>query len=185
MSEYYPAPAFRFAIYVAGRGTPLPPASPADGSFQEISGLEAQVDLEPLPQGGEDRVVHRLLGPTRAPTLVLRRGYVTAPSFLSEWVAQTVDSPVSQPLLTQTLVVMLLNENGSPAVAWAAYGAWPVRWTTGPFDSMKNEVLTEVLEFACSYTVRVPLNEALFMVGSVAALTAAGPSAGAAPAGKL
>jgi phage tail-like protein len=167
---YYPVPGFRFTVVVAGTGTPLQLASRADTSFEEVSGLDAQIETEPLKEGGENRFVYQLPSQTKSPNLVLKRGYVTAPSFLSEWAAQTVGSNLSLPILTQSLVVMLLGENGWPLVAWNVASAWPVRWVTGPMNSQENKVLTEVLEFSCTYITRVPLNEQLVMVPAVAGL---------------
>lgn len=167
---YYPAAGFFFTVAVAGSGTPLQMLSLADASFQEVSGIDARIEIEAVPEGGENRFVHQLPGVTKYPNLVLKRGYVTAPSFLAEWAAQTVGSTLSQPILTQTLLVMLLGENRVPLVAWNFARAWPVRWVTGPLDSMKNDVLTEVLEFSYAYVTRMPLNEALAMVSPVADL---------------
>lgn len=169
---YYPAVGFSFTITVAGTGTPLQLSSRADGSFQEISGIEAKFDTETLPEGGENRYAHTLPKAGRYPNLVLKRGYVTAPSFLSEWAAQTVGSSLAEPILTQSLVVMLLGSDRVPLVGWNFTRAWPVRWVTGPLDATRNEVLTEVLEFSYAYVTRIPLNEALIMVAPVAALIA-------------
>jgi phage tail-like protein len=81
-----------------------------------------------------------------------------------------VGSTFNQPILTQTLVVMLLGVNRTPLVAWNIYRAWPVRWVTGPFDSQKNEVLTEVLEFSYASITRMPGNDAAAMVSQVSDL---------------
>lgn len=167
---YYPAPAFHFTVTVAGSGTALQLQSLTDGSFQEVSGLEGKVEVEQVREGGENRFAHQLPGVTRYPNLVLKRGYLTKGSFLAEWAAQTVGSTLSQPILTQTLVVMLLGPDQLPRTAWNFWRAWPVRWATGPFDSARNDVLTEVLEFSYAYSQRIPGPEALAMVGEVAAL---------------
>lgn len=161
---YFPPPAFYFTVAVAGRGTALQMLSGADASFQDISGIEAKLETESVSEGGENRFVHQLPTVTKSPNLVLKRGYVTKPSFLSEWAAQTVGSTLNQPILTQTLLVMLLGANRIPVVAWNFDRAWPVRWVTGPFDSQKNEVLTEVLEFSYATVTRMPLNEAAIMI---------------------
>ncbi len=169
-NSYYPPPAFFFTVAVAGTGTALQLASLTDGSFQDVSGIEAKIETEDVREGGENRFAHHLPGVTKTPNLVLRRGYVTAPSFLSEWAAQTVGSTLNDPILTQTIVVMLTGANRIPLVAWNFDRAWPVRWVTGPFNSEKNEVLTEVLEFSYATVTRMPLNEAAAMVPAVAAL---------------
>ncbi len=171
-SPYYPPPGFLFTVTVAGSGTALQLASGCDCGFQEVSGLDGTFETEDVAEGGQNMYVHKLPKAAKYPNLVLRRGYVTKPSFLSEWAAQTVGATLSRPVLTQSLVVMLLNEARVPLVSWHCARAWPVRWVTGPFDSTKNQVLSESLEFAYAYCERVPLNEAVAMVGAVAALSA-------------
>lgn len=169
-NAYFPPPAFSFTVSVAGTGTSLQAKSGADASFQEISGVEAKIEPETVTEGGENRFVHQLPGVTKSPNLVLRRGYVTKASFLSEWAAQTVGSTLNQPILTQALVVMLLDATGNTLVTWNFDRAWPVRWVTGPFDSQKNEVLTEVLEFSYATVTRMPQGEAAAMVSDVTKL---------------
>lgn len=167
---YVPPPAFYFTVMVAGSGTALQLLSGTDGSFQEASGMEAKFETETVKEGGENRYVLTLPVSTTSPNLVLKRGYVTKPSFLSEWAAQTVGSTFNSPILTQSLVVMLIGSERIPLVAWNFDRAWPVRWVTGPFDSQKNEVLTEVLEFAHAGVTRIPLTDAVTMVPAVSAL---------------
>jgi phage tail-like protein len=169
-TTYYPAPAFSFSVTVAGTGTALQLQSLTDCSFQEVSGLEGKIDTEEVREGGENRFAHQLPGVSKYPNLSLKRGYVTKNSFLSEWASQTIGATLTQPILTQTLVVMLLGANQFPLASWTVWRAWPVRWVTGPFDSTRNDVLTEVLEFSYSYCQRIPGLDALAMVPQVAAL---------------
>jgi phage tail-like protein len=169
-SPYYPPPAFSFTVTVAGTGTSLQLSSGYDCGFQEVSGLDATFETESVPEGGQNGYVHKLPKVGKYPNLVLRRGYVTKASFLSEWAAQTVGASLMQPILTQTLVVILLGPQRNTLAEWRCMQAWPVRWVTGPFDSTKNEVLTESLEFAYAYVTRVPHNEAESMVSSVSKL---------------
>ncbi|MBY6263638.1 phage tail protein [Azospirillum sp. 412522] len=167
----YPAPGFSFSVTVSGTGASAQQGSRADASFQEVSGLDPRIETETVAEGGENRYVHQLPGATRTGNLVLRRGYITAASFLSEWAAQTVGSTLAAPILTQTLIVQLLGQDHQPLVAWNFARAWPVRWATGPFDSMRNEVLTEVLEFSYATVTRMPLTgDASSMAGTVAKL---------------
>lgn len=169
----YPAAGFHFTVKVVGSGASLQSASGADGGFQEVSGLEAQMMVETIQSGGANGSVLQLPNGIRYPNLVLRRGYIASASFLSEWVAQTLSSNLSQPLFTQGLLVALLDERSMPLAAWYATGAWPVRWTTGPLDASKNDVLTEVLEFTYASIARVPLGSATAMAASVDRLMSA------------
>lgn len=153
---YYPPPAFAFAVAVAGTSSSILITSLIDAAFQEASGLEASIELETVIEGGENRFAHQLPGVTKSPNLVLKRGYVILPSFLSDWAAKTVGSTLNAPIVTQTIVVMLLSPARVPLVSWNFDRAWPVRWVTGPFDSQKNEVLTETLEFSYASVTRFP-----------------------------
>lgn len=166
--NYYPPPGFYFTVSVVGVGTALAPA--IDASFKEISGIEAKFDVEEVPEGGENRYVHRLPKVGRYPNLVLKRGYVTQASFLAEWASATVGSTLSVPILTQTLLVMLLDANAVPLAAWNFTNAWPVRWAVGNLNSMDSEILTETMEFSYSYVTRYPTAAISGMVSSVASL---------------
>jgi hypothetical protein len=56
-------------------------------------GSRAKIEIETVNEGGENRFALQLPGVTKSPNLVLRRGYVTKASFLSEWAAQPWDRP--------------------------------------------------------------------------------------------
>jgi phage tail-like protein len=158
---YYPPPGFYFRVSVLGVGALVAEATGVDASFREVSGIEARFDTEEVAEGGENRFVHRLPRPARYADLVLRRGVVTRDSFFAEWVGQTIGSRLTLPIVTQNLLVTLLNPDGFPVVAWAFADAWPLRWVTAPMDSMSNEVLTESMEFSYQYFERLTLNGGL------------------------
>lgn len=160
-STYYPPPGFYFRVTVLGAGALVAEATGMDASFREVSGIEARFDTEELAEGGENRYVHRLPKPARYADLVLKRGVVTRDSFFAEWVGQTVGSSLSIPIITQTLLVTLLDADAFPVVAWAFVNAWPLRWVTAPLDSMSNEVLTESMEFSYAYFERLTLGGGL------------------------
>jgi phage tail-like protein len=167
---YYPPPGFRFALAVVGTGTALFLATSIDASFKEISGIEARFDVEEVVEGGENRYVHRLPKGGRHPNLSLKRGYVTQASFLAEWVGFTVGSSMTIPIITQTLVVMLLDQSNIPSMAWSFSNAWPIRWAVGNFNAMESQIFTETLEFSYSYVTRFSIGAVTAMAASVAAL---------------
>lgn len=155
--QYYPPAGFYFTVTVLGSGTALALLSDVDASFQEVSGIQAEFGVEEVVEGGENRFVHRLPKPAQHPNLVLKRGVVTRDSFLAEWVGLTVGSGLSLPIVTQNLLVTLLTPEGAPSIVWGFSNAYPIKWDVGPFDSTRNEVLTETLEFSYNYFERVNL----------------------------
>lgn len=152
---YFPPGGFYFTITVVGSGTALSVLTDVDASFQEVTGIQSERGIEEVTEGGENRFVHRLPTATRYSNLVLKRGVVTKASFLAEWVSGMLGSTLSLPLITQNLVVTLLDESSQPLVAWTFVNAYPVKWDISPMDSMDNRVLTETLEFAYSYFQRL------------------------------
>ncbi|HEX7315685.1 MAG TPA: phage tail protein [Pyrinomonadaceae bacterium] len=173
MSEqYYPPGAFYFTVKVFGSALLLSAITDIDGSFQEVSGIQSAFETEEVVEGGENRYVHRLPRITKYSNLVLKRGIVTTDSFLSEWAGLTVGSSLALPVITQNLLVSLLNESGWPSIVWAFFNAYPVRWEVGAMNSEQNQILTETLEFSYTYFERVVLGSPLSAAAKLAALTA-------------
>lgn len=165
--EYYPPGAFYFSVKVLdpvtvgslvanlATGDFSSILSDMDASFQEVTGIESQFNVEEVAEGGENRFVHRLPRNTKYSNLVLKRGIVTKFSFLAEWFGLTIGSSLALPIVPFNVLVLLLNEEGWPAVAWSFVSAYPIRWEIAPMDSMDNKILTERLELSYNYSQRL------------------------------
>ncbi|PVX30077.1 phage tail protein [Sphingomonas pokkalii] len=149
-SNYYPPPAFSFAVAIASMAS-VPMDANIDAAFQEVSGIDPKVDLEEVREGGVNDYVHQLPGVTKHSNLVLKRGYVTKDSPLADWAAQTVGSTLGTPIQTQTITIFLLGPTGQALVTWTFLNAWPVKWEVGTLDSTNtSSVLTQTLEISYS-----------------------------------
>jgi len=152
---YYPPVKFHFTASVlssdSSAGTTL---SGIDASFQEVSGIEAEFGIEEVVEGGENRFVHRLPKQTKTPPLVLKRGVVTRTSALGDWVAATLGSTLSTPILPKTLLIQLLDENANPVITWGFSNAYPLKWKTSSLNSKESDILTESLEFSYNVCTR-------------------------------
>ena len=146
---YYPPGAFYFSVQVLG-------AQPnaADASFQEVSGLQAELTVEEVAEGGENRFTHRLPRTAKYSNLVLKRGVVLGSSFLADWAARTIGAKLTRPIDTRNLQVSLLNDAGDPVVVWTFTNAFPVKLDASPLDSMANKILIETLELSYNYFER-------------------------------
>jgi phage tail-like protein len=156
----YPLPAFYFTVSVAGMGTNSSASARPDASFSEISGLESSITTEDVKEGGQNQFVHRLPTGTTQKNIVMKRGVVSQASPIALWASVTIGSTLASPIITQTLVVMLLGPDHTPKFAWNIRRAWPVRWDWGTLNSTRNEVLVESLEFAHSGVTRFSLASA-------------------------
>jgi phage tail-like protein len=150
MQPFYPPGAFYFRVAVLGTGAESSASGP-DASFQEVSGMQATLEVETVNEGGENRFALNLPRYTKYSNLVLKRGMVARGSALGEWVVRTLGSGLALPIESRDVQVSLLDEKGITAVSWTFKSAYPVRWEASPLRSMESEILIETLELAYNY----------------------------------
>ena len=128
----------------------IPGVATNDSRFQDVSGLTAELGIEEVKSGSENRFSHRL--PTRAKysNLVLKRGML-ADSGLIQWFKDAVESFSFSPA---TVVVKLLDKDHEPLQSWSFIKAWPVKWSIAEFKATENAVVVETIELAYQYFKR-------------------------------
>ena len=147
MDGYYPPVGFHFQVdfgFLNSDGD--------DARFQEISGLNAEVGIEEITEGGENRFTHRL--PTRGKysNLVLKRGLFLN-SQLADWCKDAIEG---QNISPTTINISLLDEKGEPlGFNYSFIKAYPVKWSISDFKSMDNSIVVETLELAYNYFTRI------------------------------
>ncbi|MFM7294346.1 MAG: phage tail protein [Burkholderiales bacterium] len=144
----YPSPAFRFRLTFG-----LMPL--LDTSFQEVSGIGTQMETEPVVEGGENRYVHTLPKSFKHSNLVLKRGIAALTSPLVLWCKATLEADLAMPVMTQLVLVSLLDESGLPLRVWTFENAYPVQWEVDPFNSTKNEVALEKVTLSYTGSMRM------------------------------
>jgi phage tail-like protein len=142
---YYPPVSFYFTVKIDGVTTK------SDCAFAEADGLEAELGVFEIKEGGENRYSHRLPDRATHGKLTLKRGVMLASSDLATWCKTTLESDFSQRFTPKDIEVSLLNEDASPVLVWTFHGAWPAKWSVGGLDAKKNEVALETLEFHYAY----------------------------------
>lgn len=145
--SYDPTPAFHFRVTFGGQ-------SNLDTSFQQVSGIGAKVEIEKVPEGGQD---DRIL-PIRSTyqNLVLKRGIAGLDSELVKWCDIWMSAwRTGAVVTTKDVVVSLLDKDQNPLHAWSFAQAYPVEWGLGALDAQKNEVAIETIELTYQYWERV------------------------------
>ncbi|MDP8969920.1 MAG: phage tail protein [Actinomycetota bacterium] len=127
------------------------------GSFREVSGLSAEMAVEELMEGGNNRYVHKLPGQISWPNIVLTRG-VTSSTALFDWFTSTNGMSSGQPdtqtaappgmLTRSTAQIILRDAAGTRVRTWSLRGAFPVRWTGPTLATSSTDVAVEELEIA-------------------------------------
>lgn len=143
--EYYPPVGFYFVVGFNS------PNSMLDGKFQEVSGISTEMDSELVAEGGESRFQWQLPKVGKQSNLVLKRGVLTVKSDLANWVGDTLSSGFQEPIKPKSIYVSLLGAGGIFIMQWVFINARPVKWQFSSLDSMKNEILTESIEFAYNF----------------------------------
>lgn len=145
MEVYYPPVGFYFSLSFTGVSTAL------DASFKEASGISAEMNVEEVAEGGENRFKYRLPTTVKYSDLELKRGLITKTSALAIWCMEVLNGGLDIPIVTKSITVNLLNEEGSPLMTWNFVNAWPTQWSISSLDSEKNEIVVESIKFAYTY----------------------------------
>jgi phage tail-like protein len=151
MPTYYPPVGFHFKVVFDG----LDKVRENDASFQDVSGLSAELGIEEVNEGGENRFSHRLPTRPKYGNLVLKRGMLKD-SGLIQWFKDAVEGFIFKP---GTVTVTLLNEDHEPLEGWSFINAWPVKWVISDFKAQENAIVVETIELAYHYFRRLEEKE--------------------------
>jgi phage tail-like protein len=148
-SDGYPPSAFYFKV-MFGATLGL-----TDTSFQEVSGISAEIQTETVIEGGENRYVHTLPKGVTHPMLELKRGIAPMTSPLVIWCRSVFELDFMLPIFAQPLIVQLMNAERLPVRVWSFANAYPVKWEVDSFGSTKNEVVIEKIVLSYTYSNRL------------------------------
>ena len=120
------------------------------GGFTEVTGLQAEIEVQDYREGGLNGYIHKLPGPVRYPSnLVLKRGLADR-EILWEWCMGTLQGLIER----YNITIKLLDRNREEKRRWEFAQAYPVRWTGPDLRAGTAEVAIETLELAHQGLVR-------------------------------
>lgn len=111
--------------------------------FRAIEGLDVQLEVVELYEGGENSRHHKLVGGTRYTNLVLRRG-TTDSLELFTWVKETIQGKITR----RNGSIVALDQKGDPVSRWEFKNAWPCRYEGPDFAAATDELAIEAIELA-------------------------------------
>lgn len=134
---------FRFGVFFLG-GTGL--AHPMDFRFQEVSGLDAQLEMSPVASLGQGDSSRQLPARTKYQNLVLKRGMPVLSTLRQE-----IQSSLSGSRgVARNVLLSILDENALPLNSWLFTEAYPVRWSISGLNAASGQVLIETMELTYS-----------------------------------
>jgi phage tail-like protein len=146
MAQYNPPVGFHFKVEFGLNGL-----GDSDVRFQEVAGLTAEIGVEELSEGGENRYTHRLPTKAKYANLVLKRGMLVNSSLI-QWFKDAVENFTFSPVDVQ---VTLLDETHQPLSAWSFQKAYPVKWVISDLKAQENALVVETIELAYKYFRRL------------------------------
>ena len=120
------------------------------GRFMEITGLEVEVGVESIEEGGENGYSHKLPGRMSWPNLVLKRG-ITQNDSLLDWLNKSSGEGFTgqgNKLKRSTAAITLVGPGGKRLRAWNFDGAFPIKWRGPSFAAGSSDMAVEELEIA-------------------------------------
>jgi phage tail-like protein len=111
------------------------------GGFSEVSGLQAETDIEDYREGGVNEFVHKLSKGTKHTNIVLKRG-LTDSEVLWKWYRDVVSGKIER----KSCSVILLDSIGDEQWRWTFEEAYPVKWIGPDLKGDGNALTIETLE---------------------------------------
>src|SRR5215470_6851810 len=114
------------------------------GGFSEVSGLQAEIEIQEYREGGVNEYIHKRAGPTKySSNLVLRRGIADATELWS-WYWDVMQGTIKR----KAVDVVLMDSAGEEKRRWKFQNAYPVKWTGPDLKATASEVAVEAVELA-------------------------------------
>jgi phage tail-like protein len=115
-------------------------------AFNEVSGLQAEIEVQDYREGGVNEYIHKLAGPARYPSnLSLKRG-ITDATDLWDWYWDVMQGRVAR----KSISIVLKDSAQVEKKRWNFKEAYPVKWVGPSLRASAAEVAIETLEFAHS-----------------------------------
>ncbi len=146
----YPPVSFYFSVKFQGS------EGISDYKFQEVDGISGEISTEEIKQGGENRFAYQVPARAKFNTIELKRGLIPSGSSLAKWCIATLTGGFSAKIVPQTLLVSLLDENGSAIITWQINGAWPIAWNVSKLGAQDNNLAIESIKLSCTYFTTLP-----------------------------
>jgi phage tail-like protein len=135
--QFWPMPKFYFSVDI-GDMTDLP--------FQEVSGLDIDTDVIEYRHGNSP--VHstiKMPGLMKYGDITLKMGVFATDNQFFDWIVQIQLNTYER----LTVVIKLLDENGTPRMTWTLKNAFPKQVTPTDMNSQSSEVAVESIVFVC------------------------------------
>ena len=120
---------------------------PEDFRFQEVGGLDVEIEMESFVEGGQNRFTWQLPKKTRYSDITLKRGLFTGSKVLN-WCKDAIENFI---FLPGNITISLLNEKHEPVQSWFVASAIPKKWSVSGFNAQENSIVVESITLSYRY----------------------------------
>ena len=113
------------------------------GVFTEVSGLQAETNIEEYQEGGHNGFTHQLPGRTTISRITLKRGMV-ASNDLFAWYLKIMRGEIER----RNVSIEMYDSTGSKVMHWEFAEAFPMKWVGPQFTADGQTAAVETLELA-------------------------------------
>jgi phage tail-like protein len=138
----YPPVGFHFLVAFQ-----MFPQTPNDFRFQEVSGLDVDMEMETFNEGGQNRFTWQLPKRARYSEITLKRGMFIG-SGIVLWCRNAFESFIFDPA---NIIISLLNDKHIPIQSWYVVNAIPKKWTISSFNAAENSVVVESITLSYQF----------------------------------
>lgn len=145
-----PFPNYRFFVsldpadaYLAAASTVLP-AIVGVGAFSDVTGLNGELEILPLPEGGQNNYVHQLPVRHTWGRITLKKGISLAPG-LWDWFAIGLNGSHGA---RRDGAIIMLSPDGFPVLAWEWMSGLAAKWIGPDMNAREGATAIESLEIA-------------------------------------
>jgi len=138
----YPPVGFHFLVTFQ-----LFPQTPNDFRFQEVSGLDVEMEMDTFVEGGQNRFTWKLPKRAKYSDIVLKRGLFMGSGIIL-WCQNAFENFVFEPV---NITVSLLNSDHVPLQAWYVVNAIPKKWSISNFNAQENSVVVESITLSYQF----------------------------------
>jgi phage tail-like protein len=135
-----PLPVFCFQVMLTVDGF-----MNSEAYFKSVGGLKYETESVDVKAGGVNYTTFKLIGSTKFPNLVLKRGFAKDSKLLTWREAWLKQEPGKRPGRASGKIVQLGN-NMQPLCSFHFVRAWPCKWEMSEYDASKSELAIETLE---------------------------------------
>jgi phage tail-like protein len=135
-----PLPAFCFKVKLD--------ELPDDLFFKSVGGLKFETEVVDYRAGGVNHSTYKLVGATKWPNLVFKRGFTQQQPQLIEWRSMWLKPEPGKLKRKGGTITQFDTRLLTPMAEWTFVEGWPCKFELSELDAAKNEIVIETLEIA-------------------------------------